>query len=410
MAIDDLMKASRKELDEVKEKYSAENLVNEKQKIRAINAAASTCSRLANRLSAAAEMANAGSRDAATDLAKEILEFGEDLEPTFKLVETLRSKPNELMGKAVPPSFADAFRRFPVSLQVQQLSNAAAHGANRVGAGVPALAAAKSLMAFIRGCPDDECSFTISASALVDCSVRARFQTNQVGMIAERLSKACTKLDFISCWKGFLDAGLVPGARDLQGLVRLAEDEREKKELPFSLYFAKGEWCAQAGIDLAAVGVLASVVENENDANPADARLFLQDVAQLHAAKTAVSIRIRTSRSLQKASGDGDVLRYAWSLVAKHMKKVGEQGEVEGAFITLLKEVSEYIPVDGAEWDLETTLSLLCAAFDNDMDAKILECAKKLQELRALPGTLSTEAVNGNAAFRRAAAKFACSR
>ena len=52
MAIDDLMKASRKELDEVKEKYSAENLVNEKQKIRAINAAASTCSRLANRLSA----------------------------------------------------------------------------------------------------------------------------------------------------------------------------------------------------------------------------------------------------------------------------------------------------------------------------------------------------------------------
>ena len=82
-------------------------------------------------------------------------------------------------------------------------------------------------------------------------------------------------------------------------------------------------------MDLCAVGLLLEMIDLESRPGAAPKRGLLAACKVLHDNKNQVSVRIRTSSSQRKASGDGDVVRFGWSAFETALEnclKAGEDG------------------------------------------------------------------------------------
>ena len=346
--------------------YTAENLYNQKFKLRECNAAVDRLRKIGNKVACM-------QGNEAADLAGKLVALADQIKPIYELMELVRNKPESCL-RELRADFVTLFKVLPEQIQQTLLSHISLSVLGKLPNSSTKADDISEAMHFISNSSasgndvgDDTAAggrMSRIGLAFLD-SDKSNFEQTQCHLLVVMLEATMklSKVDFVKVIKRLRSDGLAPTMEDHKS--------------------GASNWSEQAWHDVTAISLMAYILESQ-EAGYKKSRVFFASMARLKEIKVNVSVRLKTFRGAKKANGDGDVGRYCWAALEK--LTVGDAAGPDGATardaaaMWIQMKEDKILPLDD-DMTVEDAKQTFINAYDRDNDRKPLVLAEYIAQV-----------------------------
>ena len=303
--------------------------------------------------------------DEAADLAGNLVTLADQIRPLWEMMDCLRREPETFLHK-IKEEWVALFMALPTSLKKELLSNIALSVLGKLASSTSnaedVLAAARIISgsgAFEVGGEGQQRNIHLGFISLADGF--EKIQSHLLVVVMEALMKL-SKAEYVKIIRELRAQGLAPTLDDHIS--------------------AKKMWKDQSWHDISACSFLGYILEAE-EPGYRRSRNFFSMLAQLKDIKADVSVRLRTFRGAKKATGDGDVGRYAWDLHSKSQKSAtGPSAEKLQEVTALWSRIKaqNILPLE-AKMTVPEVKKMFLEVYNRDEEAIALEMARHVAQM-----------------------------